>query len=270
MVAPDVERLFQNYADVIVNVGVNLQPGQKLKINAPLDAAPLVRKIAASAYKKGCRFVDVTLSDEQITLTRYQYAPRDSFDEFPAYLAQGMVNYAEQGDAFLSLTGEDPDLLKGQDPDLISRAQKAQYKLMAPFYQMLSRNAFNWSIVGYPTAAWAAKVFSDEQQISERENKLWRSIYQVCRVYSDDPVEAWRSHVADLMARCAYMTARQYQAMKYRGPGTALTVGLSDNHSWRGGGLTTNQQVTFTPNLPTEEIFTMPHKDRVRWGCLFE
>lgn len=263
MLSPDIEQDFQKYAEIIVGVGLNLQPGQRLMIQAPLESAPLVRRIAASAYQAGCQYVDVALRDEQITLIRYQNARRDSFGEFPGYYAEGMLRYAKQGDAFLGISGGNPDLLKDQDPELIAQAQKVEYEQLADFYQMLSKNKFNWAIVGYPTLAWANKVFPEEAETGEGENRLWRAIYQVCRVYSADPVDAWRKHVSDLLARCAYMTAKQYKALKYSAPGTDLTVGLSDGHRWMGGGLTTDSKITFTPNLPTEEIFTMPHKQRV-------
>jgi aminopeptidase len=256
------EHSLQNYADIVVKIGLNLRAGQRLIINAPVQSAPLVHKITASAYQAGCRYVDVLYRDELVKLARHQYAPRDSFEEFPAYMAEGILKHTQNGDAYLQITGENPDLLKGQDPELIALAERTSRVHMKPVNELLIRNGFNWAIAGFPTPSWASKVFPDagaEEQI----DLLWNALFQVCRVDQPDPVAAWQGHIADLRARCQYLTGRQYQALHLTAPGTDLTIGLAERHRWMGGSIQSQSGIDFVPNLPTEEVFTLPHRQRI-------
>lgn len=258
----DFDSAVQNYADIIVKVGLNLIAGQRLMINAPVQSAPLVQKIAASAYQAGCRYVDVLYRDEQVKLARHKYAPRDSFEEFPTYLTDGMLKHTQNGDAYLQITGEDPDLLKDQDPELVALAERTSRVHMKPVYDLLHRNGFNWAIAAYPTPSWAVKVFPDAVG-NEQMDRLWNALLQVCRLYQPNPVAAWQKHIADLEARCQYLTRRQYQALHLTAPGTDLTVGLAERHRWMGGSIQSASGIHFVPNLPTEEVFTLPHRQRI-------
>jgi aminopeptidase len=255
------EQMLAKYADLIVHVGLNLRAGQRLGISgAPLEAAPLARAVAAKAYDAGARLVEVNFADQQITLIRYQHAPRDSFEEFPEYIAEALERLLKEGGAILSINASDPDLLKDQDPALIGTAQKAAQKHMLPAMMMLTRNATNWCVASLPIPSWAAKVFPDlppEQQME----RLWDAILQVCRVDRPDPVADWKQHVAHLADRAKTLTAKKYTAFHYTGGGTDFTVGLPEGHKWMGGQITSENGIPFIPNLPTEEIFTLPHKD---------
>lgn len=259
---PNFEQSLQKYADIAVKIGLNLKAGQRLIINAPVQSAPLVQKIAASAYQSGCRYVDVMYRDEQVKLARHQYAPRDSFEEFPTYMTEGILNHTRNGDAYLQITGEDPDLLKDQDPELVALAERTNRVHMKPVYDLLHRNGFNWAIIGYPTPSWASKVFPDAAA-DEQIDLLWRALFQVCRLYQPDPVAAWQQHIADLRGRCEYLTERQYQALHLTAPGTDLTIGLAERHRWMGGSIQSESGIDFVPNLPTEEVFTLPHRQRI-------
>jgi aminopeptidase len=256
------EHKLENYADLALKVGLNLQAGQRLIIRAPLGSASLVRLITAGAYQMGARLVDVLWNDEALTLARFQYAPRDSFEEFPTWKTDALTEAAEQGDAVLSIVARDPDLLKDQDPELIAAVQRTADTHMLPFRQKAMADALNWSIVSVPEPAWAAKIFPDdsfEGQIS----KLWDTIFKVCRVDQVDPVAAWEKHLAQLAAKRDFLNDKQFTALIYRAPGTDLTVGLPENHVWAGGRKETLSGIPFIPNVPTEEVFTMPHKDKV-------
>lgn len=259
---PSFEQSLQNYADIVVKIGLNLKAGQRLIINAPVQSAPLVQKIAASAYQTGCRYVDVMYRDEQVKLARHQFAPRDSFEEFPVYMSDGVLKHTQNGDAYLQITGEDPDLLKDQDPKLIALADRTSRLHMKPVNDLLHRNGFNWVIAGFPTPSWASKVFPQEAPEAQVD-LLWASLFQVCRVDRADPVRAWQQHIADLRARCNYLTGRQYQALHLTAPGTDLTVGLAERHRWVGGSIQSESGIDFVPNLPTEEVFTLPHRQRI-------
>jgi aminopeptidase len=259
---PNFDKNLQNYAELIIRIGLNLQAGQRLLIIAPLPAAPLVRKVAAYGYKQGARLVDVFYADEELLLTRFQLAPRDSLGDEVSWPWDAAYQYVQHGDAVLQLHGTDPDLLKGQDPELVQAYNLARSKSLKPFSLEVSRNNLNWLIAGYATPSWAAKVFPDlpeEQQV----DRLWQAIFDICRVTQPDPVAAWQHHLDQLARRRTYLTQKQYAALHYTAPGTDFTVGLPQNHIWRGGNIQSTRGVTFMPNLPTEEVFTVPHKEQI-------
>lgn len=254
----DFNELLERYAELVVKVGLNLRAGQRLLIRAPIEAAPLVRLISASAYRAGARLVDVLWDDEQLSLIRFQHAPRDSFEEFPTWAAELAFDYAKHGDATMTVYASDPDLLKDQDPQLIATVEKVASTHYQPYIGQLVQNAMNWLVVSAPIASWAAKVFPglpEQQQIEQ----LWRAIFDLCRLDQPDPVAAWNAHLDQLTARGEYLNRKRYVALKYRAPGTDLTIGLPRDHYWKGARATSTSGIVFTPNLPTEEIFTLPH-----------
>ncbi len=262
MTIADFDTKLQQYADIITQVGLNLRPGQRLLINALLETAPLVRAVARSAYRKGCPYVDVIWRDEQTNLIRFQEAPRDSFDQFSVYIAEGTTKLVQEGGAYLSITSDDPGLLKDQDPDLVALAQRTQRGHMKPVYDLLDRNGFNWCIAAYPSPAWANRVFPNLAP-DARQEALWQALFQVCRIDRPDPVGAWKQQVQDFQFRKSYLTAKHYKALHLQAPGTDLTIGLADDHRWMGGTLTTTSGIEFIPNLPTEEVFTLPHRQHI-------
>lgn len=256
------EQKLQNYADMAVKIGVGLQAGQRLIVRAPVESAPLVRLIAASAYKSGARLVDIMWSDDAVTLARFKYALRDSFEEFPTWRTKALVKAVEQGDAVLTILATDPDLLKDQDPDLVALTQRVARTHMEPFSNYIGNDGVNWSIISLPIASWAAKIFPDNTP-DEKMSKLWDVIFKACRIDQPNPIAAWQHHLEQLSAMGDYLNAKQYAALKYTAPGTNFTVGLSQNHIWMGGQSKTQSGIPFIPNLPTEEVFTIPHKDKV-------
>ncbi len=259
---PNFEVNLQKYADLLVRVGLNLQPKQRLLIYAPLPGAPLVHQVAACAYQAGARLVDVLYYDDQLLLTRFQHGPRESFDEVSPWRARASFEYAQQGDAVLSIAGQDPDLLKDRDPELIKRYTLALGKVMQPYAEEVARDSHNWVVASYPTAAWAAKVFPDAP-VEQQQDKLWEAIFQTCRIDQPDPIAAWHTHLQRLSTWRDYLNHQHYAALHYQAPGTDLTIGLADGHEWTSGATQTPAGIRFTANLPTEEVFTLPHKDRI-------
>jgi len=268
MSIPDFDHKLAGYAELAIRVGLNLQPGQRLLItHAPsggvvLEAAPLVRQIAAAAYRAGARFVDVLWADESLRLMRFEQAPRDSFDEYPTRLFATALEYIEHGDAMISVKADDPDLLDGQDPALVGLARKVASQKMKPVSEHVERNATNWLVIAAATPAWAARIFP-EVPAAEQVDQLWESIFAMCRVDSSDPVAAWQAHVTDLAARRDYLNAKGYSALHYAGPGTDLTVGLPKGHDWSSAGMPSQNGIEFIANLPTEEVFTLAHRGQV-------
>jgi aminopeptidase len=255
------EQKLQNYAELAVKIGVGLRAGQRLMVRAPIESAPLTRLIVASAYKAGARLVDVLWTDDAITLARFNHAPRDSFEEYPTWQAEALTQIAEKGDAVLSIYATDPDLLKDQDPDLVTLVQRVAQTHLAPFRRKVMSDALNWSLISLPIDSWAAKIFPQSEP-DEQIARLWEAIFKVCRIDQPDPVAAWQRHVAELSARKDYLNSKAYTALKYTAPDTDFTLGLPDNHIWHGAHSHTPDGITFIANIPTEEVFTMPHKDR--------
>ncbi|NOX60724.1 MAG: aminopeptidase [Chloroflexi bacterium] len=256
------ETRLRKYAELTIRMGLNLQPGQHLLIwRNNLDTAPMVRAVAEAAYKAGAHWVNVFWHDEEVILSRYKYAPRDSFDEFPQWLADGMLAHAKGGGAFMAVVGDNPDLLRGQDEDLMARSQKARSAAFKPVLEYVSSDRVNWLVVGAATPAWAQKVFPELSHADALE-ALWEALFTFCRVDAPDPNLAWQKHIHELTARAQHMNKKRYAALRFRGPGTDLTVGLPDKHLWKGAGANTSSGIAFIPNMPTEEIFTMPHRER--------
>lgn len=259
---PDFERALSAYAELIVKVGLNLRPGQRLIVRAPLEAAPLVRRVAAYAYDQGARLVEAVWNDPQLLLTRFRHAPRDSFTEHTDWWWKASLEYVENGDALLSVAGVDPDLLKEIDPALISTVQRTEGKAAAPVSRLISADAVNWCVVAYATAAWAARVFPGLPPDQQQE-QLWDAIFRAVRLDDPDPLAAWEAHAGRLAERTAFLNEKQYDALHFTGPGTDLTIGLPANHRWLGGAAPTGIGVSNIANVPTEEVFTAPHRARV-------
>ncbi|MFC7474671.1 aminopeptidase [Dankookia sp. GCM10030260] len=250
---PRLDRL----AELAVRVGLNLAPGQELVMTAPVEALDLSRRITEQAYRAGASLVTTFFSDDQAALSRYRHAPDASFDAAPGWLYEGMAQAFGRGAARLAIVGDDPTLLAGQDPDKVARANRARSLAYRPALELITGTAINWTLVAAATPAWAAAVFPD-LPAAEALARLWDAIFAASRADRPDPVAAWASHNAALMARRVMLNQRRYAALRFRGPGTDLKVGLAAGHAWMGGLSTAKNGITGNPNIPTEEVFTTP------------
>ncbi|WP_127107381.1 aminopeptidase [Pararhodobacter zhoushanensis] len=249
-------------AEVAVRVGLNLQPGQDLVLTAPVGALPLVRRIAEHAYKAGAGLVTPILSDDQVTLARYAHARDESFDAAAGWLFDGMAAAYDKGAARLAIAGGDPMLLSEQDPDKVARANRAMAMAYSGARDRITRFATNWTIVAWPDAAWA-RLVSPELSEHDAQRRLAEAIFAASRVDDDGAVENWLSHNAELGRRSAWLDGQNFSALHYTGPGTDLTIGLADGHKWVAGATETTSGILCNPNIPTEEVFTTPHRLRV-------
>jgi len=265
----EFEQNLEKYAEVIVKVGLNIQPGQRLLIGVPifgvygtpLELVPLVRLITKKAYQAGARLVDVLWNDDQMRLIRFQEAPRDSFNEFPEWRTNAAYEIVRSGDASLNFFAEDPELLKGQNPELVGTFHTTNWQHIGPSLDLITKNATNWNLVTAPVDGWADKLFpsltADEAKI-----KFWDMLFEICRIKLDNPIAAWEAHLADLSGRVDYLNHKKYTSLKYSAPGSDLMVGLPTGHLWHSGRMTSQNGIDFTANIPTEEIFTLPHKNK--------
>ena len=255
------EQKLDQLARVAIEVGLGLARGQELVMTAPLEAVPLARKIAEQAYRAGASLVTTLYADDEATLLRYRYAPDEAFDKAAGWLYDGMGAAYRSGAARLAITGASPLLLSNEDPEKVGRANKAVSKAYRPALELITRHEINWTIVAAATPAWAAAMFPELQPETALAT-LWEAIFRTSRVDNEDPVANWKAHDAGLQRRAAYMNEKRYSALQYRGPGTDFRLGLADDHVWMGGGTHAGNGLYCIPNMPTEEIFTTPHKDR--------
>jgi aminopeptidase len=258
----DFETKLDRLAEIAVKSGLGLAPGQEVVMTASIDTLALARKITEHAYKAGAKLVTTLLADDEQTLARYKFAPDASFDTAAAWLYEGMASAYRSGAARLAITGGNPSLLSQQDPEKVGRANRAMSKAYRPALELITRHDINWTIVSAATPAWAAAAFPG-LPAEDALAKLWDAIFAASRADQADPVAAWKKHDEKLHAWADRMNAKRYAALRFRGPGTDLKVGLADDHLWLGGGTTAGNGNYCIPNMPTEEVFTTPHKDRV-------
>jgi len=262
-VAQDVsfEQKLDQLARVAIEVGLGLVRGQEVVMTAPIEAVPLVRRITEQAYRAGASLVTTLYADDEAMLLRYRFAPGEAFDKAAGWLYDGMGAAYRSGAARLAITGASPLILSHEDPDKVGRANQAVSKAYRPALELITRHEINWTIVAAATPAWAAAMFPRESPEVAMAS-LWEAIFRTTRLDREDPVAAWKAHDAELQRRAAIMNEKRYLALQYRGPGTDFRLGLADDHLWLGGGTTARNGVYCIPNMPTEEIFTTPHKDR--------
>jgi len=258
------EEKLDRFAEVAVRVGLNLGKGQELLISAPLEALPLVRRITEHAYKAGALLVTSFYSDDPSILARYKYADDASFDHAAQWMADSMAAAFRSGAARLAIAGANPALLAKQDPAKVSRANIAASKAGKPAMELITKHAINWSIVAAATPEWAKLVFPGED-VDTAVAKLWDAIFLASRVTGEDPVAEWKQHGQNLKKRVDMLNEKRFHALHFKSQDgtTDLTVGLADDHLWAGGGGEAGNGIFCNPNIPTEECFTTPHKDRV-------
>ncbi|QDI91252.1 aminopeptidase [Salicibibacter halophilus] len=252
----------ESYADIALNVGVNIQKGQTLFIRSPLFAADFVHIVAEKAYKAGAKHVRVDWSDEALTRLKFEHAPEEAFSEFPEWYARAMEEEAENNAAFLSITGGDPDLLKGIDPERVSTANKTSGRAMEGFRSYIQSDKVSWSIVAVPSVKWAERVFP-ETEGEAAVSKLWQAIFDATRVNEPDTVGAWQEHLKTLDEKMEALNTKNFHALHYTAEGTDLTIELPEAHLWASGGSVSKAGVNFVANIPTEEVFTAAKKKGV-------
>lgn len=256
------ESKLTKYAELAVKIGVNIQPNQYLYIAASIESAPLVQVVTKIAYEAGAKQVFVDYTDDQIMRTRYELAPDDSFDFFPPWKVQEREWLAEQGAAFMSIVSQSPDLLAGIDSKRIAASQKAAGVALNKYRQYVQSDKISWTVIAAPSKQWAKKVFSDLPE-HEQVEALWEAIFKATRADLENPVQAWAKHNDNLHEKVDYLNNKNYTKLHYTAPGTDLTIELPQGHLWCGAGSVNEKGDEFMANMPTEEVFTVPHKNGV-------
>jgi aminopeptidase len=257
------KNLLEEYATLIVKTGINIQKGQTLVINSPIEGASFTRLIAQTAYQAGARDVVISWKDELFSKIRFINAPEEVFDEFPTWQKELYLSYVHQGAAFLSISASDPELMKDVNPERMVKAQKASTTSLKEYRERLMSNKNTWCVVSIPTSSWAKKVFPDLSE-AEAVERLWEEIFKAVRVDTDDAVTAWEQHKAKLKTSMDFLNSNEFKSLHFRNSlGTDLIVELPENHIWLGGSEYTPDGIEFIANMPTEEVFTLPKKTGV-------
>ena len=261
------QEMLAKYAEAIVKVGLNIRAGQRLIITlmatrgVPHQFAPLVREVAKAAYGVGAKYVEVIWGDEEMLRLRAQYAPHDSFDEYPTHTIDAIMNMINNGDALLSISGANPDLLGGLDPEIIGKMQTRHLNAASKVSERVTTNAINWCVVAAAGEEWAKKIFPD-LSAEKAQEKLWKAIFETTRINQPDPIAAWETHITNLRKRAKYLQSKQYTGLHYSAPGTDFTLGLPNGHQWISAQSMAQNGIAFTANMPTEEVFTLPDRNR--------
>lgn len=252
--------LLDKYANLCVKVGINIQKDQPLVITAPVEGAEFVRLLAKHAYEAGAKEVHVNWNDDELTRMKFEYAPMEVFENFPKWYADGMEDYAEKGAGFISISARDPYLLKGIDSKKIAANNKASSIGLKKFREYTMNDLNSWCVISIATKKWAKRVFPDVSD-EEAVEKLWDAIFKALRVYEEDPVEAWKKHLKNIEDKVNFLNEKNFKKLYYKSSnGTDLEVELPEGHIWAGGGGKNSKGVYFVANMPTEEVFTLPHK----------
>jgi aminopeptidase len=253
---PPLER----YAELIVAVGANVQPGQLVDVWSALGKEELTRAVTAAAYRRGAKFVDVAYYDPHVKRARVEHVAEESLEYIPPWHGERALQLGEARAASISFSGPTaPGLFDDLDP---SRLGRDIYPRVKEWSKITNERTVNWSIAPAPTASWAKLVYP-ELEPSEALDRLWDAVVHVCRLDDEDPAAAWRARNADLAAAADRLTERRFDALHLEGPGTDLTVGLFPTSSWIGGSDSTAEGIQHMSNLPTEEVFTTPDPERV-------
>ena len=259
-----MEEKLREYAALLIQVGLNVQPGQTLIISSPVECAHFARLCASSAYDAGCREVVMNWHDDLLGREKFLRADEAVFDEVPEWRRCFFNDYARQGAAYLSIAAEDPENLQGVDPDRLIRSQRAGGEALKDFYGLQMASGFPWCIASIPIPSWARRVFpgvSDEEAME----KLWDAIFYTMRITGDGKsAQRWQEHIANLAERKAKLNELNFRSLHYTNAlGTDLTVELPEGHVWEAGDDQTPAGVPFVANMPTEEVFTSPMRDGV-------
>jgi aminopeptidase len=249
-VTPD-ERL-RRYATLAVRVGANVQPGQDVVVMCLVEHAEIARAVVREAYRAGAKHVVVLYGDLHTRRAAIEHGPVEELGWSPPYILDWVKRWPDESPALISLTGNpDPDLLADLDPALVGRAEPQEIRVA--FLEVVAGRHANWTIVAAPTPGWARQVFGEPDV-----ERLWDAVAAATRLGEPDPVAAWREHAAMLQARADALNERAFDAVRFTGPGTDLTVGLIRGARWVCATFETKTGIRHVPNLPTEEVFTSP------------
>ena len=254
------QKQLENYCSLVLSVGVNLQKDQELLIMSPIECSYMARKLAKKAYELGAKYVRVNYQDEIIDKINFENASKETLQVVPQWFIDSKMQLVKDNACYIVLDAEDPELLANVDKDKLLAYSIARQTALKEYSSAVMRNDIRWCVVSVPTEAWAKVVLPNSNAPID---ELWELIAKTMRLDEDDPVTAWKNHISTLTRRADYLNEKNFEYLRFENKkGTNLKVGLATNHKWIAAEEIAKDGVKFIANMPTEEIFTAPHKDK--------
>lgn len=251
-------KTLENFSKLILKYGVNLQKNQGLEIACPVEKQEIARAITRSAYQMGAKMVRVRWQDENIDLLSYQFADVDTLKEVPKWFIDSKNYLVENDYCYIAISAEDPDIFKDIPDQKTSAVAVAKSKALKKFSDVVMANGIRWCVVSVPTESWAKKVFPNAENPVE---KLSDAIEKTMRLDCSDPEKEWQEHIEKLDKRAKYLNDMNFEYLHFKNSlGTDLKIGLADDHVWTSAQEVAKDGVKFVANMPTEEVFTAPHR----------
>lgn len=263
MVLENFNQNLAKYARLIAEVGVNVEKSHTVVLQISVEQAVLARLITKEAYQLGAAEVIVQWSDDIIQKEFLTHGDEERITTIPQYKIDQADDWIAKGASRISVVSANPDALAGVDSDRVAAYQAAAGKAMINLRKATQANKVSWTVVAAAGSDWAAKVFPDLKTSEEQVDALWDQIFKTTRIYTADPVNAWKKHDETLQTKANELNAEQFTALHYTAPGTDLIIGLPKNHLWEGAGSLNARGEKFMANMPTEEVFTAPDRNRV-------
>ena len=257
----ELQDKLQQYAELLVGVGMNVQKDQPVFIRSSVDALELTHYIVEAAYKRGASDVKVEYSDDKLSRLKFEYESVEFFekDAVKSYEVEKRMDYVKRGAANLALITQDPDLLNGIDSEKLSTYQRQYSTAYKGHMEASQKNQFPWCVAAFPSKAWAQRVYPDLTE-TEAYSKFIDEVLDIVRVDGNDPVKNWKNHVENLSIHARKLQDKNYKALHYISEGTDLVIGLPEGHIWEDATSYTSEGQAFVANIPTEEVFTAPHR----------
>ncbi|MGC2241848.1 MAG: aminopeptidase [Acidimicrobiia bacterium] len=252
------QEMLKKYAEVAIAVGLGVERGDRVVVSSPIQIPEFTRLLVATAYEHGAQSVDVLWLDDEVRRSRFVHGSEAAAGAISGDSQFRLAGF-EAGASYLRVHAEDPALFAGADMSRVQEHQRANGKYLKPHLDAMGALEIPWCVISAPVPAWNASVFPGDSEIEAAE-KMWAAIFRACRIDTDDPVGAWQNHLDNLGRRRDHLTERRFDRIRYEGPGTDLVLGMTDGVKWTGGGVKTPAGRPFAPNIPTEEVFTSPHR----------
>lgn len=264
----EFNKLIKNYAKLIVDVGINAQKGEPVMISCPVEGAYFARELTKAAYERGASDVVVDWYDDPITKMNYENRSCEELATIPPWTVDRAEYYYKKGANVIKVVASDPELLSDISSEKVAARAKAQAEAFKDIMKYTMNDICSWCVVSIPQIPWAKKVFPD---LSEEEavNKLWEVIFKTTRMNEDNPVLKWEKHIENLNKKAEFLQSKNFDRLVYKSKnGTDLTVGLPKGHKWVSASSKNAKGTMFVPNMPTEEVFTLPHRAEIN-GVLY-
>jgi aminopeptidase len=255
----DFIQKLNNYADIIILKGINLQKGQRVEINSALENREFANLVMKKAFERGAADVIINWVDYEAMKIKYQMAPKEAFDKVSEWEIVKDKRLKDEDWSIVFISSPDPEIFKDVDPAIMGKAVKVKAKAFEQSAQLRMRMQIKWCIALAASEAWAAKVYPEDSKPIAMD-RLWDSIFKCTRVDNSNYIELWDKHVENLKQKYIHLNRKQYTKINYKGPGTDLELKTIESSNWIGGGTLAYDNSIVIPNIPTEEIFSVPNK----------